>query len=220
MQLSVGVIIPALNEENTIAQVIESVKPYAKKVIVSSDGSTDKTVKVATEAGAIVIDNKINQGPEYATELGYKEALKHNLDVFVTFDADGQHLPEYIPEMIKLIEDNKADIVVGMRKEFPRFSEYFFSWYSNMRIGIRDPICGLKAVRSKIYKDIGYFDTVKGITAQILFQAHKRKYKLSQIPINILEREDIPRFGRAFRANTKMLLGLSRIILNDIGLLK
>lgn len=220
MALTVGVVIPAYNEEATIAGVVESVSTYASKVIVSSDGSTDKTVDAARSAGAVVVDAQANSGPERATELGYIEALKHEIDILVTFDADGEHLPVYIPAMVKLIEENNADVVVGTRSEFPRFSENLFSWYSNLRIGVRDPICGLKAIRSSVYNDIGYFDTVRGVTAQILFQAHKRGYRLVEIPIKVRQRVDVPRFGGAVKANGKMVLGLMRIILNDIGILK
>jgi len=220
MALTVGIVIPAYNEENTIAGVIESVAKYANEVIVSSDGSTDGTVATARAAGAIVVDAPINSGPERATDLGFIEALKHDIDILVTFDADGEHLPQYIPKMVKIIEENGADIVVGFRSGLPRLSEYLFSWYSRLRIRVRDPICGLKAIRSVVYVDIGYFDSIKGITAQILFQAHKRGYQLAQIPIEVRQRADIPRFGGAVRANGKMLLGLMRIILNDIGILK
>ena len=220
MALTVGVVIPAYNEEATIAGVVESVRAYASAVIVSSDGSTDKTVDVARSAGAVVVDEPVNSGPERATELGIIEALKHEIDILVTFDADGEHLPIYIPEMVKLIQEGNADIVVGARSKLPRFSEYLFSWYSRLRIGIRDPICGLKAIRSIVYRDIGYFDTVGGITAQFLFQANKRDYKLMQIPIDVRQRVDVPRIGDTVTANGKMLLGLMRIILNDIGVLK
>ena len=220
MALTVGVVIPAYNEEATIAGVVESVSAYASQVIVSSDGSADGTVDVARSAGAIVVDEAVNSGPERATELGFIEALKYDIDILVTFDADGQHLPVYIPEMVKLIEDGSADVVVGARAKLPRFSEYLFSWYSSLRIGIRDPICGLKAIRSVVYRDIGYFDTVGGITAQFLFQAKKRDYKLVQIPIEVRQRSDVPRIGDAVTANVKMLRGLFRIILNDIGVLK
>jgi glycosyltransferase involved in cell wall biosynthesis len=220
MALTVGVVIPAYNEEATIAGVVESVSAYASEVIVSSDGSADRTVDVARSAGAIVVDEAVNSGPERATELGFIEALKHEIDILVTFDADGEHLPVYIPEMVKLIQEGSADVVVGARTKLPRFSEYLFSWYSRLRIGIRDPICGLKAIRSVVYRDIGYFDTVGGITAQFLFQAKKRDYKLVQIPIEVRQRSDIPRIGDAVTANAKMLRGLFRIILNDIGVLK
>jgi glycosyltransferase involved in cell wall biosynthesis len=220
MALTVGVVIPAYNEAETIAGVVESVSPYAGKVIVSSDGSTDRTVEVARAAGAVGVDESANSGPERATELGFIEALKHEIEILVTFDADGEHLPVYIPEMVKLVQEGSADVVVGARAKLPRFSEYLFSWYSNLRIGIRDPICGLKAIRSDVYRDIGYFDTVGGITAQFLFQAKKRHYKLAQIPIEVRQRSDIPRIGDAVTANAKMLRGLFRIILNDIGVLK
>ena len=220
MTLTVAVVIPAYNEESTIAGVVESVRGLASEVIVSSDGSTDRTVDVARDAGAIVVAEQVNSGPERATELGFVEALKHEIDILVTFDADGEHLPVYIPEMVKLIQEGRADVVVGARAKLPRFSEYLFSWYSSLRIGIRDPICGLKAIRSVVYRDIGYFDTVGGITAQFLFQAKKREYKLVQIPIEVRQRVDVPRIGDTVTANAKMLRGLFRIILNDIGVLK
>ncbi len=220
MAVNIGVVIPAFNEAETIGGVVDSVRDHASAVIVSSDGSTDRTVEIAIAAGALVVDASVNSGPERATELGFAEALKHDIDILVTFDADGEHLPTYIPQLVQLVRDGDADIVVGARSSLPRFSEYLFSWYSKFRIGISDPICGLKAIRASVYRDIGYFDTVGGITAQFLFLAKKRGYKLSEIPIEVRQRADVPRIGDAVTANMKMLRGFFRIILNDIGVLK
>ena len=105
-------IIPALNEETTIAAVIEGIRPYADEVIVIDDASSDNTIDIATSLGAIVVLNSENMGYDKSIERGFKEALKKGADIVFTFDADGQHSSSDIPFILKPILDDEADLVV------------------------------------------------------------------------------------------------------------
>ena len=210
------VIIPALNEDKTIGNVIQNIKKYVKDIIVISDGSSDNTANISKENGALVIENIKNYGPEHATEQGIKKSIELGFDFIITFDADGQHPYQIIPYFIDQLQKNNTDIIVGCREKFPRFSEYLFSWYAKFKIGISDPINGLKGFKSDVFKDIGYFDTIKGMTSQILFVAYKKKFKIMSIPIKTNKRIDTPRIGGSIKANIKMLFSLIRIISNDI----
>lgn len=219
MEDSVAIVIPALNEERTLPLVIQGVKPYADVVIVVDDGSVDRTVEVARQYGAAVHSNGVNVGPEQSCENGFRVARNMGKNIVVTFDADGQHKPEDIPRFLEPLLTGKADIVVGNRGKKARISEHLFSAYASLRIGIHDPICGLKAVRMEVYERVGYFDTVKGITAQLLFQAKKKGFRIVELPITVNAREDTPRFGRTFVANVKIFLGFVKVMLNDFGVL-
>ena len=219
MESNVVILIPALNEEKTLPFVIEGVKKYVQDVIVVDDGSSDRTVEIAEKHGAIVYSNPKNLGPEQSCENGFRMAKNMCKEIVLTFDADGQHKPEDIPRFLKPVLEGEADVVVGNRGTKARIAEYLFSAYANYRIGIHDPICGMKAIRMKVYDQIGYFDTVKGITAQLLFQAKKNGFTVKELPIIVDEREDTPRFGRTLKANIKILYGLIKVILNDRGVL-
>ena len=108
---NVAVLLPAYNEEVSIASMIILSSKYADEVIVIDDGSTDRTSEVSKRAGATVLRHKTNQGKGAALKTGFKYAEKY--DVIVTLDADGQHNPSEIPNLVKPIEEGKADIVNG-----------------------------------------------------------------------------------------------------------
>lgn len=108
-------LIPAYNEESRIAPVIVKAKKHVDLVIVCDDGSTDLTGEVAASLGARVIRHERNMGYGAALLTLFKEALEMNVSVAVTLDADGQHDADFIPTLIKPIEEGSADLVIGSR---------------------------------------------------------------------------------------------------------
>ena len=206
-------IVPAFNEEKTIGKVIKNLLKYVNEVIVVSDCSSDNTLKISKKFNALVLNNKFNMGPDYSIEKGIKLALKLNYKYILTFDADDQHPYEKIPTFLKKLEKNEADIIIGQRKVFPRFAEYFYSFYAKSKIGVPDPINGFKAIRSDVIKKIGYFDNIDSLTSQVLFNAYKVGYKLENVKINVKDRKDKPRIGGMFKSNFKILKSLIKIML-------
>ncbi len=113
--LKVVVTIPAYNEEETIADVIEGCKKYANEILVIDDGSTDRTREIAQSAGVKVIVHKTNRGLSETIQDGFRAALNIGADIIVNIDADGQYLPEEIPKLIDPIVRDEADFVLGSR---------------------------------------------------------------------------------------------------------
>ena len=114
---SLLIIIPAWNEQETIADVIAEVRreiPLAD-VLVVNDGSKDRTVQIARASGATVLDLPINLGVGGAMRAGYKYALRAGYDRTVQLDADGQHAPAAVAALMKTMDDEAADIVIGAR---------------------------------------------------------------------------------------------------------
>lgn len=114
------VFIPALNEEGTIASVIQSIPQdipgiQAITVVVVNDGSTDKTEDVASEAGAIVVSHGRNLGLADAFRTGIRTCLEMQADIAISIDADLQFDPDEIRNLVKPILDDQADFVVGDR---------------------------------------------------------------------------------------------------------
>lgn len=206
-------IVPAFNEERTIGIVIKNLLNYVNEVIVVSDCSSDNTLKISKKFKALVLKNKLNMGPDYSTEKGIKLALKLNYKYILTFDADDQHPYKKIPIFLSKLEKNEADIVIGQRKVFPRFAEYFYSFYAKSKIGVPDPVNGFKAIRSDVIKKIGYFDNIDSLTSQVLFNAYKIGYKIENVKINVKDRKDQPRIGGIFKSNFKILRSLIKIML-------
>jgi glycosyltransferase involved in cell wall biosynthesis len=114
--------IPAYNEEQNIADVIREVPRRIPgidevKVLVVSDGSKDRTVQRAKEAGAdFVIDRKINRGLAQTFKQGIEECLRLGADIIVNTDGDNHYNQSRIGDLIKPITDRLADVVIGGRE--------------------------------------------------------------------------------------------------------
>lgn len=107
-------LIPAYNEETTIADVLTRTKPFVDGMIVIDDGSTDRTREIARAHGATVVSHVINRGLGAAIGTGFAAARRLKADLVVTLDADGQHDPVEIKKFVEAIERG-ADVVIGSR---------------------------------------------------------------------------------------------------------
>ncbi len=112
-------IVPAYNEGGMVARVVRDIHRAAPgfDVVVIDDGSTDATAAEARAEGATVVRHPYNLGIGGAVQSGYKYALRNDYDVAVQVDGDGQHKPEYIPEMVAALHTTgeEADMVYGSR---------------------------------------------------------------------------------------------------------
>lgn len=122
--MNLFIIIPAYNEERAIGRVIKSIPKSVKgvdeiNVLVVDDGSTDKTVKIASSLGADVFSHHSNRGVGGAFISGIELSLQNGADLVVTIDADGQFNPNLIPDLIRPIIENKADFVTCSRFKDP-----------------------------------------------------------------------------------------------------
>jgi len=111
------IIVPAFNEEKNIYNVVTSIKNnnIFADVLVINDGSKDKTYFEARKAGAEVINLSENLGIGGAVQTGYIYALNKDYDVAVQIDGDGQHDPKDLEKLIKQMEANNVDMVIGSR---------------------------------------------------------------------------------------------------------
>lgn len=110
------VIIPAYNEEENIARVVENLKnnyPMYDYVVIN-DGSADSTAKICRKYGYELVDLPVNLGLAGAFQTGLKYAYRKGYDYAIQFDADGQHRPEFIAPMLDKIQEG-YDIVIASR---------------------------------------------------------------------------------------------------------
>ncbi|MCR8921375.1 glycosyltransferase family 2 protein [Dasania sp. GY-MA-18] len=199
----VAIVIPAVNEERCIKSTVRSVSEYGVPIVVD-DGSCDNTVSYAVSEGALIIRHDVNRGYDEALNSGFSYAAINGFDVVVTFDADGQHPEGKIPVFLEAL-NRGADVVVGRRHIFARFSEYIFSYYTRWRYGIFDPLCGMKAYKIDVYNEQGFFDSCSSIGTELAIFACQSGKKVINLPIIVGEREDDSRFGRAWRVNIKII---------------
>lgn len=112
----VAIVIPAYNEEMTIEKVILDCKKYSEHIIVVDDGSTDKTPEILSKfSGIHVLTHKMNQGLGKTMKDGIEYAANINVEVIVTFDADGQYRATEIPKIANPVISKQAELVLGSR---------------------------------------------------------------------------------------------------------
>lgn len=110
-------VVPAFNEEECLEGTIASLEAACPDIdyLVVNDGSKDATREIIAKNGFNGANLPINTGLASAFRTGMKYAWRHGYDAVVQFDADGQHLPCYIPQMAQVLEEKGADIVIGSR---------------------------------------------------------------------------------------------------------
>jgi glycosyltransferase involved in cell wall biosynthesis len=160
----VAVVIPAYNEEPTVAGVIGEIPSelagLATEVIVVVDGSTDATAAVAASAGALVCNIPANRGQGVVFMLGYWLARARGAQVIATIDADGQYEPLELELLVEPIVADRADFVNGSRRLGTELTTdpvrqagvIFFGGLVSLLVGqkITDPACGLRAMRANV----------------------------------------------------------------------
>lgn len=199
----IAFLIPAYNEEKTIAKVMKSL-PNGVSVIVVDDGSSDRTLEMAKKNQAQIIRNHTNQGYEKSLLLGFRHVLAENkYDAVITLDADGEHDPSYIFELLKHFHQG-ADIVIGIRHKFNRISETHASNLFNFMYAIKDPLCGMRIYSTKfLYEYLEEYKKLYLGTLPLKF-AVKNKYSTKQIEMRVNKRQDRSRFGSSFKGNIRI----------------
>jgi len=111
------IIIPAYNEESNIEKTVTAIQENAQgfDYVIINDCSTDRTRQICEEKGYNVVNLPINLGIGGAVQTGYKYALRHDYDVAVQVDGDGQHDPEFLSIMAEHLFNNNLDMVIGSR---------------------------------------------------------------------------------------------------------
>ena len=169
--LSVTVIIPAYNEEDSIAKVIKEIPSLVNEIIVVNNCSTDKTATVAATAGATVLDeNRMGYG--YACLKGIEHAARQQSppEVVVFLDGDFSDYPVELIKIIAPIQNNEVDFVVGARVKELREEgsmtpqQIFGNWLA----------CFLmKGLFNSTFTDLGPFRAIKWETLQSLKMSDK-----------------------------------------------
>ena len=206
---SVLVIVPAWNEEESIAQVLNGLQACAGRlagqdvslsVCVIDDGSTDGTAEAVRRAGADhVLTHRSNQGVGAAVRSGLGYARDHGFDLVVKLDADGQHDPADIPALIAPVLEDRADLVFGDR--FPRMTyrmpwvrrwgnAFFRSLMQWLLSGwqVRDSQPGMFAA-SRTYLDRFFLPGDYNDPQQILLDAYLKGMRFTQVPVTFRARE-------------------------------
>ena len=209
--MKVAIVIPAFNEAATIGRVVESVCSFGA-VIVVDDHSTDGTGAIAERSGACVVRHQFNMGYDATLESGFRAAASRGAEIVVTFDADGQHDPSMLPDLLHALDRDGVGMVLGTRSSQARFAERLFVLYARLVYGIPDVLCGLKAFRMDLYRDRGRYDGLRAIGTELALASASRGVRWQQCNVVIHPRLDQPRLGSTLRANWRILGALVRVM--------
>ena len=223
----VSVIIPAYNEEDTVAKVVEVVRnvSFVDEIIVVNDGSSDKTEEEAIKAGAIVINHETNKGKGEALYTGYKQA---ECDVIAFIDADIYNLTsKKVESMIMPILLGDAEIT---KTKFSRVSgrvteltakpllNFFFP-----EISFEQPLSGQFAARKSTLRKIN-FEKDYGVDVGIVIDADVLGISIMEIDIGEIEHDMSPLSDLNLMANEVVRTIISRankygrvLMIDEIG---
>lgn len=230
--MDISIVVPLLNEEESLPELVEWIdrvmasNNFSHEIILIDDGSSDSSWSVieslSTKFNSVRgIKFRRNYGKSAALYVGF-EAAKG--DVVITMDADLQDSPDEIPELFKMIKDDKYDLVSGWKKKrhdpvlSKNIPSKFYNWTVRRISGIKlhDMNCGLKAYRSNVVKSIEVYGEMhryipvlakwagyKKIGEKVV-QHGERKYGVTKFglerfirgPLDLLSVTFITRFGK------------------------
>ncbi len=215
------IIVPAYNEAENIVGVIEELKrtvPQYDYVIVN-DGSRDATAAICRENGYNLLDLPVNLGLTGAVQTGMRYAYEAGYEAAIQIDADGQHDPRFIPDMVKIMDERECDLVIGSRfvtEKKPHSLRMVGNTIIELAIKVTtgkkmtDPTSGMRLYSRKVMKEMAYGvnfspepDTMAYLT--------RSGAKVEEIQVSMRERtagESYLSMGKSIRYMTQMCMNI------------
>lgn len=201
VSVKVLIIIPAYNEQDNIINVIQDIRNNASSYdyIIVNDGSTDQTKKLLQDNNLNYIDMPVNMGIGGTVQTGYKYAHENGYDIAIQFDGDGQHKAKYIPEMVRIISTNQADLVIGSRfldKQgyqstfLRRLGIKYFKFLLWLMSGssISDSTSGFRACNRRIIELFSNYYPQDYPEPESIMSIKRKNLIISEIPVEMQER--------------------------------
>ena len=189
---------PAYNEEQYIGSMVLQSRKYADDILVVDDGSIDRTAEIAKLAGATVIQHPIQKGKGAVVQSILLEAKKRAPDILVLLDADYQHNPDEIPNLLKFVREG-YDLVIGSRvlqvEKTPRYRNigrkillYSTRILSGQRVS--DSESGFRALSSKAISNLSLRENGFAIESEMIACAKDKHLKIIEVPISNIYTKD------------------------------
>jgi glycosyltransferase involved in cell wall biosynthesis len=198
--LKVSVVIPAYNEERTIASVVAAVRAVKVpgvvfEVVVVDDGSTDGTQEACQALGTAIdiYERQSNQGKGAALRTGFRCATG---DVVLVQDADLEYDPAEYPKLLAPILAGKADVVIGSRfaGSDPHRVVYFWHMVGNRfltllsnffsDLNLTDMECGYKVFRAEVIKQVQITENRFGFEPEVVAKVAKQKVRIYEVGVS------------------------------------
>lgn len=192
---NISVIIPALNEEEPIADVVRAVAAtnIPREIIVVDNGSTDRTAECARQAGAKVVSEP-TAGYGRACAAGVR-ALSPECEIVVFLDGDGSDCPEFMNQLVDPIVRGTHDFVIGSRTRGQRepgsmnmqqiFAGRFTGWLLSILYGVRySDMCPFRAIRCDALERLGMREKTYGWNLEMQMKAARSGLRVLEVPVN------------------------------------
>ena len=194
---SVCVIVPIFNEEQVVRKIVQSLIAEKFTAVIIDDGSSDNSIQSISDLPVKILKHSTNFGQGAALQTGFEFAKKNpNLEIFVTFDADGQHQIKDIENIISPIKENKADIVFGTRfqddkTKMPLLKRIILKLairYTNLSTGVplTDAHNGFRAMNITALNEMKLNLNGMAHASEIVAIAYKSNLRITEIPVEIL----------------------------------
>jgi glycosyltransferase involved in cell wall biosynthesis len=193
----IDVIIPAYNEEKSIGLVVDEIpKEWVRKIVVVNNNSTDKTEEVAQEHGAVVVfQPNSGYGNACLKAMDYIAEQETKPDIVVFLDGDHSDYPQQLPDLVKPILDNEADLVIGSRALGKSESgsltpqQLFGNWLATqmLRLFYGETFTDLgpfRAIRYSSLVQINMVDKNYGWTVEMQIKAAKQNLRNVEVPVD------------------------------------
>jgi len=190
---AITVVIPALNEAQTIGDIIAHVRPFTTDILVVDGHSPDGTARIAGSLGArVVFDNGKGKGAAIRSVI---PLLNRAITVFI--DADGSHNPSDIPALVRPILDNEADHISGSRliggssELHGGFDECFRLMGSSLitacinhrfKVRLSESQNGFRAIRTNVLRDLDLKENITTIEQEMIIKTLKKGYRMGEVP--------------------------------------
>ncbi len=195
------VIIPALNEERSIGQVIGDIpRDLATEIVVVDNGSTDSTAQVASDSGATVIDEgRMGYGQACLAGISYIKSSSYVPDIMVFLDGDYSDYPGEMKDLISPITEDGYDLVIGSRTIGERqkgallpqalVGNYVATRLIKLFYGVSFTDLGpFRAIRYDKLLSLGMRDRTFGWTVEMQIKAAKKGLRCAEVPVSYRKR--------------------------------
>ncbi len=220
----IAVVIPALNEASTIADLVRRTLAYTQNVIIVDDGSSDGTPDLLSGLPVTVLRHTANKGKGASLVTGFRAALELNVCAVVTLDGDGQHRPEDIPKLLARAKQEQDKIVIGSRLtdragtpparyRANRVADFWISWASGHLI--EDSQSGFRLFPRRVLESVqAQYNRRRGFVfeSEFLINAGHAGYSTVSVPIPALYRGVVRR-----DSHFRPIVDIARIVVMVAG---
>ena len=216
------VVVPAFNEVKSIGQVVNQVVTFGFQTLVVDDGSIDQTADVARQHGAHIVSLPLNSGVGGALRCGFRYAVENGFAAVIQCDADGQHLPNHLIDLVDAANRTNAHMMIGSRfgsentthdpTLLRRFAMSVLSKVAQhaTKHKITDSTSGFRLIRQPLLSELAvqlpaYY---LGDTFETVVVAGRAGYHIEEIGVAMAPRE----FGNSSSGDVHSILLIAKVL--------